>query len=72
MGKRSKGKELSEKKDVIIKISRKLHWSWHVSCGNWQMAGYGDSLEDAEKQALDYVKGITNHGVVQIVHDNLQ
>ena len=36
------------------------------------MAGYGDSLEDAEKQALDYVKGITNHGVVQIVHDNLQ
>ena len=56
-------------KEVIIRfknIGNKYHW--HVNCGNYQMAGYGDNLEDAENHAYSYVKGITNHGTIHCIY----
>jgi hypothetical protein len=57
--------------EVKIKFFE-LHdkWRWHISCGNWQQAGYGLSLEDAKKHAFDYVRGIPNHGTINIFYDN--
>lgn len=58
------------KEEVEVRFF-KLHdkWRWHISCGNWQQAGYGDELTDAEKYAFEYVRGIPNHGVVHTIYD---
>jgi hypothetical protein len=45
-------------------------WRWHLSCGNWQQAGYGDSLKDAESHAFQYARGIPNHGTIHTVYDD--
>ena len=67
MCKDSKGRVMQE---VIVKFTN-LHtkYQWHISCGNWQVRGYGDSLEDAENEAFKAIRGIPNHGVVHTVYE---
>lgn len=47
-------------------LGNKYHW--HISCGNYQMAGYGDDLEDAEYHAFKTLQGIPHHGTIHSVY----
>ena len=61
---------MSEKKEVKI-IFSKLNdkWHWDLSCGNYQQSGYGENFNDAEKNAMAYAQGITNHGTIHHVYN---
>jgi len=54
-------------KEVIISIDKRHRW--HVSCGNWQVRGYAESLEEAEYNAFKTVQGIPNHGTIHTIYE---
>ena len=56
--------------NIVTVTFQKMYdkYQWYVSCGNWQMRGYGTDLKDAEKHAYDTIRGIPNHGTVHTIY----